>query len=401
MSKGIIDFARFGKKNGLLVATERSRIGNFKKTNDAFPGGVLADEILTPGQGQIKALFVTGGNPLMTMADADKLTRAFAELELLVTLDIQPSETAQSGHYMLPCVSPLERPDLPFIFPLMLGLQTKPYLQATEALLEAPGEARDEATIYTDLAAACGKPLFGSRVFQWLVQLSRRLSPGQGVAQRGMLGLILRLCGEGGFGRLARSVHGRLRPDHAPDSFLGQRVYTDDSKVQLAPPELLARAQQALHDLVQCGDTDPAYPYRLITKRAVTTHNSWTHNYAPFLRGDNDRNYLYMHSQDLAAEGLETGDWTDIASATGLIQLQVKALDDLMPGVVAVPHGWGHGASGLSVARQTRGANVNVLHPSGPEHVDPVSGMSTLTAVPVRVQRSNAAPDVRSAQPSA
>ncbi|HEY5646138.1 MAG TPA: molybdopterin-dependent oxidoreductase, partial [Pseudomonadales bacterium] len=182
VAKGVIDFARFGRKHNLLVKDDRSRIGGFTKTNDAFPGGILADEILTPGRGQIRALFVTGGNPLMTMADADKLKRAFESLDLLVCLDIQPSETAQIGHYMLPCTSPLERPDLPFIFPLMLGLQARPYLQATEAVLEPPGEVRDEATIYLDLAAACGRPLFGSRVFQGimraLVWANRLLRPG-------------------------------------------------------------------------------------------------------------------------------------------------------------------------------------------------------------------------------
>jgi anaerobic selenocysteine-containing dehydrogenase len=129
VSKGLIDFAKFGKKNGLLVREDRSRIGNLKSVNDAFPGGVLADEILTPGDKQVKALFVTGGNPLITMANSNKMRKAFQKLELLVTLDVFPNETGSVGHYMLPCTNPLERPDLPFVFPLMLGLQTKPYIQ--------------------------------------------------------------------------------------------------------------------------------------------------------------------------------------------------------------------------------------------------------------------------------
>jgi anaerobic selenocysteine-containing dehydrogenase len=124
--------------------------------NDAFPGGILADEILTPGPKQVRALFVTGGNPLITMANAGRLAKAFESLELLVVLDILPTETASLAHYVLPCTAPIQRPDLPFIFPLMLGLQSKPYLQATRPILPPDGEQRDEATIYLDLARRRG-----------------------------------------------------------------------------------------------------------------------------------------------------------------------------------------------------------------------------------------------------
>jgi formate dehydrogenase len=118
VSTGVIDFAAFGKKTGTLLHQNESRIGGFKSVNDAMPGGILADEILTPGDRQIKALFVTGGNPLITMANSERLREAFKELELLVVLDIQPSETASVATHVLPCTSPFQRPDLPFIFPL-------------------------------------------------------------------------------------------------------------------------------------------------------------------------------------------------------------------------------------------------------------------------------------------
>ena len=130
------------------------------------PGGLLADEILTPGEGQVKALFVTGGNPLITMPNSQKLREAFQKLELLVTLDIYQNETGSEAHYILPCTDPLQRPDLPFIFPLMLGLQQKPYLQATKALVEREGEQRDEASIYIALAKASGINIFDSKAGQ-------------------------------------------------------------------------------------------------------------------------------------------------------------------------------------------------------------------------------------------
>ena len=126
VGKGVLDFIKFGVKNGVLMRNDRTRIGDFGSVNDGFPGGLLADEILTPGKGQVKALFVTGGNPLITMPNADKLKHAFQSLELLVTLDIYQNETGSEAHYVLPCTDPMQRPDLPFIFPLVVGAEGFP-----------------------------------------------------------------------------------------------------------------------------------------------------------------------------------------------------------------------------------------------------------------------------------
>ena len=174
VGRGVIDFPRFAADKGILMRSDTSRIGNFGAVNDAFAGGLLADEILTPGKGQIKALFVTGGNPLITMANAARLREAFGQLELLVCLDIFQGETASLAHYVLPCTSPLQRPDLPFIFPLMLGLQSRPYLQATREVVPPQGEQRDEATIYLDLCRASGVNLFGSAIAQRTLGSSTR-----------------------------------------------------------------------------------------------------------------------------------------------------------------------------------------------------------------------------------
>ncbi|MFK7915500.1 MAG: molybdopterin-dependent oxidoreductase, partial [Pseudomonadales bacterium] len=384
VGQGIFDFARFGKKYGLLVKEDRSRVGNFRKTNDAFPGGILADEILTPGKGQIRALIVTGGNPLLTMTDSDKLRRAFESLELLITLDIQPNETGMSGHFMLPCTSPLERPDLPFIFPLTLGMQTRPYLQATNAVLPPPGEARDEATIYTDLARAAHAPLFGSRIFQTLMQWSKRRRNGdryKSVAQTGLLNLLLKLSGQPSFKKLLG--HGWLRHQNIGGTLLGKRIYTNaqgTGRVQLAPTELLERAQALAEP-----EPSAAFTYQLITKRQVETHNSWTHNYPAFLERLNGRNYLYMHPGDAERENLNEGAMVAVRSDNGAIALPMRLCPEIMAGVVAVPHGWGHQNSGQRAAAAAQGVNVNLLASSGVDHVDTISGMSQLTALSVTV----------------
>ncbi len=390
---GIIDFPRFGVKNGVLMRSDRSRIGDLPAVNDAFPGGVLADEILTPGDRQVRALFVTGGNPLITMANSGRLRRAFEKLELLVVLDIFLNETASLAHYALPATSPFERADLPFIFPLMLGLQTRPYLQATDRMVNAVGEQRDEATIYLDLARASGVTLFGSKVAQLaLEQAKRRHSKKHperqpSIPQEAVLSLILRTGGEGGFKRLLKARHGRLRPDHRGEDFLGVRVVSADGKVHLAPATLMFQARKLGADFQT--EKEHSDWLKLITKRAVTTHNSWTHNIEEFVAADRSTNYLYVHPEDARRLGLKDGDLADVESSTSTVRVPVKLLGELMPGTVALPHGWGHQhAKGLSIAGKTTGVNVNLLAADGPDKLERVSGMSHLTGIPVQVRQA-------------
>ena len=391
VGKGDMDFARFGSKQGLLMRKDRSRIGNLHSVNDAFPGGVLADEILTPGKKQIRGMFVTGGNPLLTMANSNRLRKAFQDLELLVTLDILPNETGSIAHYMLPCTSPLERPDLPFIFPLMLGLQAKPYLQATKRLVKPDGEQRDEASIYLDLAKACGVNLFGSAAGQRFMELARSMyrlrqpkDEQPAIPQEFVLSLLLRITGGGSFRRLLKQKHGKARPEHKPGSFLGERVYTADGKIDLAPDVLLEQAKRLELDFH--AEAALSNRFRLISKRAVTTHNSWTHNFEDFVDGERFTNYLYMHSKDAARLGLENKALVDVSSEVATLRLPLKILDDLMPGTVALPHGWGHQSSKLSVANKTKGVNVNILAGDGPDKLEPLSGMARLTGIPVDIQ---------------
>lgn len=388
---GVTDFIAFGKKTGTLLSENTSRVGGFKSTNDAFPGGILADEILTPGEGQVRALFVTGGNPLLTMANGGRLRESFEKLELLVTLDIFRTETGSIAHYNLPCTSPMQRPDLPFIFPLMLGLQSKPYLQATDRLVKPEGEQRDEATIYVDLARASGVSLFGSKPVQVAMELSKKLhslrsgDSQPSLPQKALLSGILRSTRQGGFAELLKHKHGRPRPGHEAETFLGKRVITEDSRVNLAPAVLMEQAKKLEADFE--SEKASTGKLKLITRRAVTTHNSWTHNLEEFVEADRVTNYLYMNPSDADAAGLADGSFADVSTETATVRVPVKLLPELMPGTVALPHGWGHqAATGLNVANKTRGVNVNLLSPDGPDRIERVSGMAHLTGFLVDVK---------------
>ena len=393
VGKGIIDFPKFGVKRGILMRKDLSRIGRFQSVNDAFPGGILADEILTPGKKQIRALFVTGGNPLITMANSNRLRKAFNQLELLVTLDILPTETAMAGTHILPCTSPLERPDLPFVFPLMLGLQTRPYLQATKAVIHPEGEQRDEASIYLDLSKAAGKPIFGSAIAQksfelmkWIHSWKKKATYKKSIPQEFMLTLLLKITRQKGFKRLLRYKHGFLTNQHTDEHFLDNRMVTPDKLVNLAPEKLIDQANKLEDDFEE--ELLSKEKFKLITRRAVTTHNSWTHNFEEFVQGPRMTNYIYMHPFDAERLGLKNGELVDVASATATIRLPVKTDDDLSIRTVALPHGWGHQTSGMQIAKKTKGVNVNILAADGPDRIEKVSGMANLTGFVVEISKS-------------
>lgn len=395
VGKGIVDFPGFAAKRGLLMSDDPSRVGSIPKVNDAFAGGVLADEILTPGARQVRALFVTGGNPLMTMPNAGRLRDALRSLDLLVVVDLFLNETASEADWVLPATAPLERPDLPFIFPLLLGMQRQPYLQATRALVPPPGEAMDEATLYLRLARACGVGLWGSRIATGLLDAWRRSSGGR-LDQEALLSGILRLGGEGGLGRLLEAPHGRSRAPHEPGDFAPERVLTPSGRVQLAPPALVEALTARLPVLEAREREDDGL--RLITRRETETHNSgWTRNTPRLSGGQGASNHLYIHPDDAARLGIADGEAADVQSSTSTVRVPVRLLADLMPGTVALPHGWGHQhAHGLSVSGQSAGVNVNLLPADGPDALDPLSGMARLTGVPVEVRPATGPLDRRS-----
>ncbi len=392
VGRGIFDFAAFGVKYGLLVSQKRSRVGNFAAVNDGFPGGILADEIFTEGPDQIKGLFVTGGNPLLTMANSARLRDALSELELLVVTDIYLNETASLAHYVLPATSPLQRPDLPFIFPLFLGMQSIPYLAATRSVISPEGEQRDEATIYADLARACGVNLFGSKFAQWVIgglqRLNGLLRPSEGslIPQEFILSLLLRITGNGSFKALLAYPNGKEREGAHPGDFLSARVLTEDGRVQLAPEKFVQAAKKLEADFSREQELGPDW-FRLITKRSHKSNNSWTQNAVELTGGiDGGSNHLYMHPEDAARVGLDEGDLADVTSEVATVRIAVRYLSDLMRGTVAIPHGWGHQeAVGLSVASKLGGVNVNLLAADGPDRVEELSGMAQLTGILVKV----------------
>lgn len=385
--RGTVNLPLFSRVTGAGHKHYLSRIGGLPSMVDAFPAAVLADEILTPGAGQLRALFVSAGNPVLSCPNGPRLSEAFDQLELLVSIDLFRNETARHAHYVLPATSFLERGDLPLG---AQGFQPTPYMQYTPPVVAPNGEQKDEWWIFTRLADAIGVSMFRSRVAHAYLSKSARgeLPKALAFTHEKLFRAILRIGRDIGFDALLRAPHGVLLSSNPEHDFLGKptRVLRPFGKVDVAP----ARFVDALPELdsVYEAELRDRKRLKLISKRERTSHNSWMHNVEAFVRPPRDTNYLYMHPDDATPLGLVEGDTAEIRSASGHVQAPVKLSNDLMPGTVALPHGWGHArADGLSIAKNTRGVNANVLSADGAQSVERFAGMSHLTGIFVDVTR--------------
>jgi anaerobic selenocysteine-containing dehydrogenase len=344
------------------------RFGRTRHVRGSLPGNLLADEILTPGPGQVRALFVIAGNPLLSMADEPRLREALATLDLLVCIDLYRNVTGELAHYLLPATDQFERADLTYAG---LGLQARPHVQYTPRVVAPSGERREEWWILSRLCRELGfkGPLDEGDEPDVFARLSRMLERG---------GLSLE--------QLKEAPGGVMLEPLAPGRFFAEHIGTDDAKVDCRPAifdEAIAAAARQFDERA----AEPASRLRLITKRDRFMHNSWFHNVEKLKRQERGRNYLFVHPDDARRLGLEDGTLVRVRSAAGEVELPVKQDGDLMPGVVAATHGWGHTeASGMRIASERPGTNVNRLLSSGPGSYDPLSNMAFMTGIPVEIQ---------------
>jgi anaerobic selenocysteine-containing dehydrogenase len=389
-SEGLVDLAGLGAALGLdRYGRHRSRIGNHPSVLGELPSGVLVDEMTTPGEGQIRALLVTAGNPVLSIANGDTLARGMRALECSVVLDFYLTETAAHADYVLPCTTALERADFPI---LHSQLMLEPYAQWTEPVVAPQGEAKEEWEIFTLLSEAMRVPVLNSRVATWLRRALRLV--GRDLSPRVLLDAMIRLGPRGdrylpwraGFSlaKVAAHPHGvRLGPIRT--GVLGAKLRTGDRRIHLWHPELEAEVER-LRQLASEPE-DPVYPFRLIGRRDGRSHNSWLHNVPKLMRGERCRR-LRIAPADAAALGLSDGDRAVVRSRTGAVDVEVRVTDEIMPGVVSLPHGWGHThPTNRSVAARDPGPNANTL--VDPRAMEPLAGMAFLNGFPVAVEPSH------------
>jgi len=371
----------------------RSRVGGFPEVLGAMPASLMAKEITTPGEGRMRALFVSAGNPVMSVPDGEELAGAMKELDLCVAIDIYVSETAKGADYVLPATTFLEREDLPLPF---LSLFTKPFINMTEAVVEPSGEARQEWEVVEEIAGRIGIVPSSVMAARWLGKAGLKLSP------RRLVELLMRVGPQGDrFGlrrgglnmkRLAESPHGIVLAENLEEGVLARKVRHPGGRIQLCPEEIADEIKR----LVARDGEDSRFPLRMIGLRELRSHNSWMHNSPKLMAGDRVHR-ARIHPEDAAAAGVEDGEPVRISSGEGAIETVAKVTDEVMAGTIAVPHGWGH-AGGWETANAAGGANVNLLASSRPEDLERLAGMAHLNGIAVRIEAVAADPEENRAE---
>jgi len=348
----------------------------------------MAKEISVPGRRQIKALFVSAGNPVLSVPNGNELEAALGELDLMVGLDFYVTETTAHCDYVLPVTTMYERDDFAVTFQTF---QATPFRQATEAVVAPVGQARTEWDIISELAQRMARrtPMFA------MLGLARKLAGvfGTTFSPRPVIDMMIRMSDGGDrfglrrdgltFRRLTRQhPHGVVVAPHIRTGVLDEVVVYRRGRVQLEHEDIAVE----IADLSR-RSTPADYPMRMIGMREPRSENTWMHN-APLLMRGNRIHRALMHLDDAVQRRIAEGDSVTVRSPYGQIALPVSLTTDIVPGTIAVPHGWGHkGTGGWRLANRAGGANVNQLTSSDPADVEALAGMSWLTGVPVEVER--------------
>jgi anaerobic selenocysteine-containing dehydrogenase len=342
----------------------KSRVRGLPEFGGELPVAALAEEIETPGSGQIRALLTSAGNPVLSTPNGSGLERALDKLDFMMCVDIYVNETTRHADLILPPASPFTQYHYDLFFN---AFAVRRVARVNAPLWDKPEGERADWEIFNALgsayAAAAGKP------FQALPEPATLIAAG---LQRGGSGLT--------FAELTAAPHGvdlgPLRPN------LLARLQTASGAIECAPPLLLAELARLA---AKTRDAEAAEVLRLIGRREIRSNNSWMHN-APRLVKGKPRHHLLMHPADLAARGIPDGASVRVRSRSGAIRIDVKESDSMMPGVVCLPHGFGHQRNGVRLKRAAEvvGASYNDL--TDPLALDGASGNAALNGLPVWVE---------------
>ncbi|WAC89187.1 molybdopterin-dependent oxidoreductase [Mycobacterium sp. Aquia_213] len=378
-----------------------TRVRGAKEVLGQAPVSCMTEEIATPGDGQLKALITIAGNPVLSTPGGDKLDQVLPLLEAMISVDLWLNETTRHADVILPGLSPLEQPhhdDLILLFAIhsianysapVFDPGDRPHeweilIRLTGLCTGTPAEDVDVAAIddgfFDYLAFTRGvdgaeiRKLYDHGGPERMLDLTLRTGPFGDQYGKNPGGLTLDL--------LKANPNGIDFGPMVPQ--LPEILGTPDKKIRLAPqyllddlPRLAARMQR------------PAEPLVLVSRRHLRSNNTWLHNVPALMKGK-DRCTLLIHPDDATRCGVSDNDVVTVKSEAGEIKVPVEVTDAIKPGVVSMPHGWGHGKPGtrMSVANSSPGANTNAL--SLPTFIDEPSGNGALNGIPVTVLEDQA-----------
>jgi anaerobic selenocysteine-containing dehydrogenase len=391
-----------GIGKGVSTGRHKARVSGAPEVYGELPITCLSEEIETAGEGQIRALFTVATNPVLSSPDGPRLAKALDTLDFMVSLDIYVNETTRHADVILPGLSPLEEfhfdaafPQLSwrnharFSPPVFAAPQGQPEewqtLLKLAAIVQGKGAATDANMLDDAQFAEDAQRLFGAHADAVIQATAQYKGPMRGLEVALRSGPYGDAFGQKPAGLTLAQVMasnasggidlGELQPR------IPEMLRTPSGKVELAPPLLLQDLERATQDL---RGLEPDLV--IIGRRDVRTNNSWMHN-LPVLAKGPFRCTALVHPVDAERCGLVDGDMAAIHNGPRSVQAQVHISTEMMPGVVSLPHGWGHDLPGaqLNLAAERPGANLNALLDD--QLRDPLSGNAVLGGVAITMRK--------------
>ena len=396
-----------GRGRGFSYGKGRTRVKNLPEVMGEYPVAVLADEMLTNDDSRIRALLTVAGNPILSTPNSDKLDRALAGLDFMVSVDIYLNETTRHANVILPPPSHLERAHYDIF---LLAFAVRNVANFSDPVLEKDPDHPDEWEILAKIAmiaqgagAASDVTAVDEGVIRSMVESAVRDSTSN-VCGRDAEEILSMLAEPGDRGSV-RMVDFMLRTGPYGDAFgaapdglslaklrenphgidlgplqprIPEVLRTESGKIELAPAEFIADLDR-LWGYASAHDRDS---FVLVGRRHVRSNNSWMHNIEVLVKGK-PRCTLQLNPLDAATLGVSNGQSVRVKSRVGEVVAPVEVTDDIRRGVVSLPHGWGHSLPGtkLGIAGEYAGVNSNVL--TDEDLYDPISGTSALNGIPV------------------
>ena len=401
---------RGGGGRGFTVGRGHSRVSGHPEVMGEYPASALAEEITTPGDGQVRGLVTLAGNPVLSTPNSQQLDAAFEELEVMISIDIYLNETTRHADVILPPPSQLQRSHYDL---LLLQFAVRNVANFSEAVLPLEPGQPDEWEIIARLALiAQGQGVdadpgavddlslaaivrsatndeYSNVAGRDPDELIAELSASGRRGPERMLDAMLRTGPFGdGFGAIpdGTSLDDLLAHPHGKDfgalvPRVPQVLRTPSGMVELAPEVFLGDLERLAGSIAAFAERDVV----LVGRRDLRSNNSWMHNIEVLVKGK-PRCTLHVHPDDAARLGLSDGVAATVTSRVGAVTVPVEVTDDIRPGVVSLPHGWGHDQPGtqLRVAAERAGVNSNIL--ADDRAMDPLSGTSVLNGIPVELQ---------------
>ena len=378
-----------GKGRGVRFGRWTSRVRGLPELFGELPVVALAEEIETPGEGQVRAFISVGGNPARSTPNSGRLEKALQTLDFMLSVDIYVNETTRHADVILPAPSPLAKSHYDIVFtqfathnvanysaPIFPGADGVPpewtTLLRLTGILAGQGPNVDVEALDQMVAATLAQSQ-GRDPAEALAEVEPRRGPER------ILDLMLR---DGPYdltlADLEANPHGI---DLGPmEPRMPEVLRTASGRIELAPEPIVEDVQRLRADLHRHRNGDMV----LIGRRQLRSNNSWMHNLEPLVKGK-DRCTMHVHPEDAERLGLADGALAHVRSRAGEIDAPVEVTDAIMPGVVSIPHGWGHDAPGVRMAVASAHAGVNSNELSDELEVEPLSGNAILSGIPVEV----------------